>query len=199
MAAWFRQRGFLWPFRVHSPQHIATRQAFSPLSKSLICARSAHIVMCEGDVKSGDSSDPFFIVNMPRWVSTKEGGWAHEDIKRSYSLLYSTGIFSFTHTHTHTHCSRNVQSQNLGLEVNFWPLGSQPHPDNAVLLACLAEPRLSSTPISAFTYIHITLIRCHSSFCSIKMSLNPELTNEIMTSTSFLHLETAVGIHAHSV
>lgn len=58
--------------------------------------RSAHAVMYEGDVSSGDSSDPL-VVNMPRWVF-HEKGRAHEDIKRFYGLLCSAD----THTHTHT-------------------------------------------------------------------------------------------------
>lgn len=55
--------------------------------------------MCEGDMSSGDSTDPLVHEHAP--LGFHEKGRAHEDIKCFYGLLYSSGIYrSYTYTHT---------------------------------------------------------------------------------------------------
>lgn len=66
---------------------------------------------------------------------------------RGHQMVFTAYCAAFI---TLTHKYRNVQSQELGLEVDFWPLGRRPRPDCAVLLARLAKPGLSWTPIAVF-------------------------------------------------
>lgn len=66
---------------------------------------------------------------------------------RGHQMVFTACCAAFI---TLTHKYRNVQSQELGLEVDFWPLGRRPRPDCAVLLARLAKPGLSWTPIAVF-------------------------------------------------
>lgn len=103
---------------------------------------------------SGDSSDPFPYREPPpnSWVSREKKGGGRREARggvcaRGHQMVFTAYCAAFI---TLTHKYRNVQSQELGLEVDFWPLGRRPRPDCAVLLARLAKPGLSWTPIAVF-------------------------------------------------
>lgn len=103
---------------------------------------------------SGDSSDPFPYREPPpnSWVSREKKGGGRREARggvcaRGHQMVFTAYCAAFI---TLTHKYRNVQSQELGLEVDFWPLGRRPRPDCAVLLARLAKPSLSWTPIVVF-------------------------------------------------
>lgn len=96
----------------------------------------------------------FLIVTPPpnSWVSREKKGGGRREARggvctRGHQMVFTAYCAAFI---TLTHKYRNVQSQELGLEVDFWPLGRRPRPDCAVLLARLAKPGLSWTPIAVF-------------------------------------------------
>lgn len=81
----------------------------------------------QGGVRSGDPSDPLAFgtcpAGFPRIGIGDRRGQRTSNI--FYGLLYSAGIYnSLTHTHTHS----IMWSEEPGLEVNFWPFGTQPRP-----------------------------------------------------------------------